>query len=94
MDLLAGLAQGQGAGLLPRAEAAFWRRKPCLAECHRSRRMRRRGEQSGRLGGYNYNMEHMYKPSNCQEETVPSLIRLGTISLDNSFALYLWWVYI
>ena len=53
VDLLAGLAQGQGAGLLPRAEEAFWRRKPCLAECHRSRRMRRRGEQSGRLGGYN-----------------------------------------
>ena len=58
MDLLAGLAQGQGAGLLPRAEAAFWRRKPCLAECHRSRRMRRRGEQSGRLGCWNSNMEH------------------------------------
>ena len=42
MDLLAGLAQGQNSGLLPWAKAAFWRRKPCVAESH--------GE-AGRRGG-------------------------------------------
>ena len=34
MDLRAGLAQGQSTGLLPRAQAAFWCGKPCLAESH------------------------------------------------------------
>ena len=34
MYLRAGLAQGQSTGLLPRAQAAFWCGKPCLAESH------------------------------------------------------------
>ena len=34
VDLLAGLAQGQGAGLLSWAEATFWRKRQCVAESH------------------------------------------------------------